>query len=180
MKPLFLIGFMCSGKTTLGEALAGSIGVPFVDLDAAIEDEAGMSVSRIFSTMGEESFRRMEADILARLAGRNDVVVGCGGGTPCRPGAMQMMNAAGITVKLEARRDVLLRRLMEGRHKRPLLAGVKTADEMSAVIDRLMPARDAYYNLATHRFDSSYLESPEEIAASVERFRYEIINQYIQ
>jgi len=177
MKPVFLVGFMCSGKTTLGEALAESIGVPYIDIDQAIERESGMSVSRIFSTLGEDAFRRMEACTLARLAGQHDVIVGCGGGTPCRPGAMQMMNAAGITVKLEARRDVLVRRLMDGRHKRPLVAAVQTQDEMSAMVDSLMPARDAYYNLATHRFDSSYLESPEEIARSVELFRREILNR---
>ncbi len=177
MKPVFLVGFMCSGKTTLGEALARSIDVPYVDIDQAIERESGMSVSLIFSTLGEEAFRRMEAATLARLAGQHDVIIGCGGGTPCRPGAMQMMNAAGITVKLEARKEVLVRRLMEGRHKRPLVAAVQTPDEMSAIVDSLMPARDAYYNLAVHRFDSSYLESPEEIARSVEQFRREILNK---
>ena len=117
MRVIFLIGFMGSGKSTLGRALAQRVpGCAFIDLDEEIERRAGMSVREIFDTLGQERFRALEADTLRSLCppeGTQVCVVATGGGTPCRPGAMEWMNAAGTTVLLRASDAVLLRRLLQ-------------------------------------------------------------------
>ncbi|MDE6692253.1 MAG: shikimate kinase [Muribaculaceae bacterium] len=170
MRPVFLIGFMCSGKTTLGRALGIRLGVDFYDLDHEIEREAGMSVREIFDRYGETGFRRLESLALERIATLGDCIVACGGGTPCRPGAMEMMNSAGLTVRLvpEPRRHV--RRLMSGRHKRPLIASIDNAKEMKDFLDFTEAKREPHYSKAQYRFDSTYLENPQEIQSTVEKF----------
>ena len=84
--PIFLVGYMATGKTTLGRALQAAAGVEFVDLDSVVEQRAGMCVSEIFGRLGEAEFRRLESEaldlMLSRRTGRR-LVVACGGGTPC-------------------------------------------------------------------------------------------------
>jgi len=179
LKPIFLIGFMCSGKTTLGRALAKRLRCRFVDLDEAIEAEAGMPVADIFRTFGEAEFRRREADMVEQICRLSDVVVATGGGTPCRPGMMERLNSAGLTVALRARRSRLYPRLMEGRAGRPLLASVKTESDLDAIVRPLMAAREPFYSLAAKQFDSSLLETTAEINASVEKFLEIIRNKSI-
>lgn len=161
---------MCSGKTTLGRALAVRLGVDFYDLDTVIEQEAGMTVKEIFAEYGESGFRELESRVLARIASLDDCIVACGGGTPCRPGAMELMNGAGLTVRLvpDSRRHV--RRLMTGRHKRPLIASISNPKEMKDFLDFTEAKREPHYSKARHRFDSTYLENPAEIQATVEKF----------
>lgn len=161
---------MCSGKTTLGRALGIHLGVDFYDLDHEIEREAGMSVKEIFDRFGESGFRQRESQALERVAAIGDCIVACGGGTPCRPGAMEMMNSVGITVRLvpETRRHV--RRLMSGRHKRPLIASIGNAKEMKDFLDFTEAKREPHYGKAQYRFDSTYLETPEEIQSTVDKF----------
>jgi len=103
MKPVFLIGYMGCGKTTLGEPLARHMGLQFVDLDDYIERKYSMSAKEIFNTLGEPAFRRIESEALAKVAtDARNVVVACGGGTPLVPANMELMNRLGITVWLQA------------------------------------------------------------------------------
>ncbi|MDE6074645.1 MAG: shikimate kinase, partial [Muribaculaceae bacterium] len=83
MKPVFLIGFMGSGKTTLCNALTARTGLRSVDLDDFIENEAGMSIKEFFARYGEAEFRRLESESLARAAASGYDIIACGGGTPC-------------------------------------------------------------------------------------------------
>ncbi|MDE6483782.1 MAG: shikimate kinase [Duncaniella sp.] len=169
MKPIFLIGYMCSGKTTLGRALEQVADVTYIDLDDMIVEEQGMSVSEIFTARGEDVFRSLEADALARVARLENVVVGCGGGTACNPANMELMNGCGTTVLLEARRDRLLVRLLEGRARRPLIASL-TDEEVERAMERGLAQRKVHYERAANRFDSSLLETPDEVAGTVELF----------
>ena len=82
MKPVFLIGYMGCGKTTLGEVLARQMDVRYLDLDDYIEQQHGMSIVDIFADIGENGFRDLETDALREVAVMTDVIVGCGGGTP--------------------------------------------------------------------------------------------------
>jgi len=186
MKPIFLIGFMGAGKTTLGRALAGvwpaggsgaarpvsgspARNVEYVDLDEYIERSHGMSVGDIFRQEGEASFRAMEAGALRELGVRHNLIVGCGGGTPCHGGNMEWMNRHGLTVLLEASRPVLLRRLLEAQDGRPLLAGL-SAHEVECFIASRLADREPFYSMAQLRFPSDRLETPDEVADSCAEF----------
>lgn len=172
MSVIFLIGFMGCGKSTLGRALERRAGVVFTDLDDEIERRAGMTVSEIFATRGEEEFRALERDTLRSLSLTDravPTVIACGGGTPCQPGNMELMDSLGTTVLLEAERERLVRRLIEGKAKRPLIAGLADAD-IPGFIDRKLAERAPYYNRAKSRFNSTLLENEREITATVNRF----------
>lgn len=181
--PIFLIGFMGSGKTTLGRALASSAYCPatgaraYIDLDEMIEQREGMAVRAIFSRKGEAYFRCLESEMLRETARQGNVIVGCGGGTPCHSGNMEWMNANGLTVLLEASRHVLLRRLLQAQQQRPLLAGL-SAEGIGEFIDAKMKEREPFYSLARLRFPSDHLESEKEIAASCLKFHDMISSIY--
>ncbi|MCF0214608.1 MAG: shikimate kinase, partial [Muribaculaceae bacterium] len=147
----------------------------FIDLDELVESRAGMSVSEIFATEGEAAFRDMEMDALRHAAASGPAIIACGGGTPCAPGAMELMNSLGITVHLRTDMPRLVERLMEGRHKRPLIAAIDSEAEMLRFAQAKLDAREPYYSKAQTSFDSSRLETPEEISDSVNQF----IAQYL-
>lgn len=167
-KPVFLIGYMGAGKTTLGRAVARMAKCEFVDLDDAIVAEAGMSVREIFEREGEASFRAREAEMLRRMA-RPDVIVGCGGGTPCRPEAMRFMNDCGLTVWLTAPIERLVERLSIARDHRPLIARLND-DELRDFVSRNLAERTPHYSKARVLFDASQLETEEQIEASARAF----------
>lgn len=167
---------MCSGKSTLGRALARRLGRRFVDLDEYIEDVTGMTVSEIFATHGEPEFRRIESEALASVSGGTSAVVAVGGGTPCFGDNMSRMNDTGTTVWLQAPVGRLLERLRLGADQRPLVAG-KTDAELERFVAASLAGRNPYYALAQWQFDSSTLENSVQIAESVERFIDQIINQ---
>ena len=83
MKSIVLIGYMGAGKTTIGHALAKDMGVQFYDLDWYIEMRFHKTVAQIFEERGEEGFREMERNMLHEVAEFENVVISCGGGTPC-------------------------------------------------------------------------------------------------
>ncbi len=171
MKPIFLIGYMCSGKTTLGRALAVRTGLPFVDLDDLIEERAGCPVKEIFATKGEKAFREMEREALATAATLPDgAIIACGGGTPCYGDNMEFMNGRGLTVHLVVSdNDRLLTRLREGKAKRPLIAHLSDG-EIESFITGQMASRRPYYTRAAEEFDSSRLENEAEVEETVSMF----------
>lgn len=166
----------CSGKSTLGYALQQAAEVTYIDLDEAIEQRAGMSVAEIFAGRGEAAFREMESAALKRLCHsglREDVVIGCGGGTPCFGDNMDYMLATGRVVWLQADESRLLQRLIDGKAKRPAIADMD-ADVIADYIAETRRQRQCHYSRAHDTFDSTYLENAEEIASTVEIF----INRY--
>lgn len=175
---IFLIGYMASGKTTLGRALADATKRSFVDLDDYIEARQGQTISRIFATLGEAAFRDMEREALAEIVAATDrqLVVACGGGTPCFGDNMEVMDRAGVTVMLEAPLEVILRRLRLERSKRPLVASLDGDGELEQYVRVNLDRRRPYYSRATHVFDSSRLESVEEIDQSVRDFIAQILD----
>jgi shikimate kinase len=83
MKRIILLGYMGAGKTTVGKVLAAELGIPFYDLDWYIESRMMKKVPQIFAERGEEGFRRVERTMLHEVAEFEDLVLSCGGGTPC-------------------------------------------------------------------------------------------------
>jgi len=169
MKPYFLIGYMGCGKSTLGRALAKHLHWDFVDLDKYIESRFMRTIPDLFKQMGEDGFRRIERNMLHEVAERNDVVVACGGGTPCHYDNMAYMNVCGTTVWLEASEQRLLSRLCIRKHRRPLLASL-TDDEVLQQIRTLLPGRIQYYSQAKYTLPSDKLENVREIDDTVQLF----------
>lgn len=167
---------MGAGKTTLGRAVAfASSGWPggeweYVDLDELIERHEGMPVNDIFRQKGESEFRRLEVVLLREAAMRENVIIGCGGGTPCHSGNMEWMNAHGVTVLLEASLPVLLRRLLEARLQRPLIAALPV-DEVGGFIEAKIRERQPFYSMAKLRFPSDRLETEAEVAEACGAFQ---------
>lgn len=168
MKRIFLIGYMGSGKTTLGKAYARASGLEFIDLDWYVEERLRKSVSELFAERGENGFRELERKMLHEAGEFENVVVACGGGTPCFFDNMEYMNRQGITVFLDVHPDVLFRRLKIAKARRPLLAG-KTDEELMGVIVSALQKRLPYYSKAQLCFNAEKLESYEQIDESVRR-----------
>lgn len=102
MRPIIIIGYMGAGKTTIGKALAKDLGVMFYDLDWYIESRMRKTVKQIFDEAGEDGFRQIEHNMLHEVAEFENVVLSCGGGTPCFFDNMEYMNQCGETVYLKA------------------------------------------------------------------------------
>ncbi len=169
MRPIFLVGYMGCGKSTLGRAVSRMTGFPFIDLDTYIEGRFHLTVKEIFASKGEAGFRELERKMLREVADFEDVIVACGGGTPCFHDNMDYMNSRGVTVFLDAPIPTLFGRLKCGRHKRPLIAS-KTDDELLAYINEALAARLPYYRKAAVVFSSELLENRDEIAATTKSF----------
>lgn len=169
MKPIFLIGYMGCGKSTLGRALQNATGLEFIDLDHYIENRFHATVSEIFAQRGEEGFRRAEAAMLDEVSQFSDVVVACGGGTPCFFNNMELMNERGLTVWLTTPIERLFERLQRNRAKRPILAN-KSDEELMAFITDALEQRRPYYSRAKEQFCATLLEDKSQISITARQF----------
>jgi shikimate kinase len=140
---IFLVGFMGTGKTTLGRQVAERMRLPFVDLDERIERSSGMTISDIFSLEGEEGFRRRESRALVELVERPDpAVIATGGGSFTVEGNRRLMKSAGIVVWLDVPIGEILSRIEVG--SRPLW---RTLEDARTLHER----RRSHYEEAHHR-----------------------------
>lgn len=169
MKAIFLIGYMGSGKSTLGKALAQRCEVEFIDLDDYIEARAGKKIREIFADDGEAAFRDLERRMLVEVSEKDNVLVACGGGTPCFGDNMALMNSRGTTILLQTSHERLLERLKRGRHKRPLIASLSD-DELDLFIREQLAKRMPYYSKSAEVFDSTLLEDENQIEGKCEAF----------
>lgn len=170
MVRIILIGYMGAGKTTVGKALAAELGVPFYDLDWFITTRYHRSVPEIFAERGEEGFRELERRMLHEVAEFEDIVLSCGGGTPCFFDNMDYMNSLADTVYLKAEPEVLAMHLKMGKGRRPLIEG-KSPEELEAYILESLRAREPFYSRAKYTLDVSLLENFTKIQESVRLVR---------
>lgn len=167
---IFVTGYMASGKTTFGKALAEKLNVPFVDLDQYIEAETAKKISDIFSEEGEEGFRKIESTLLRKAVENHpDLVMACGGGTPCFCSNMDYLNSSGITIFLETSVPILISRLQDENSHRPLMAG-KTDEEIKEKVLSQMCQRLPHYLAAKLKWQGDDLETSEQIDHNVTRF----------
>jgi shikimate kinase len=157
--PIFLVGFMASGKTTIGRLLAERLGWAFADLDELVTRAAGRTVSEIFAAEGEAGFRQRETGAVREAAGKRRIVVATGGGAACREENLAAMLAAGRVVALAVSPEEAIRRV-GGASGRPLLDG--KADPLGEA-RRLLEARRPFYDRAHIRCQTDG-RSPREIA----------------
>jgi shikimate kinase len=134
---IFLIGMPGSGKSTIGQQLASSLAMDFVDLDAQLQEAAGISIEQIFKTQGEEHFRLMESQMLRLWVGsEQSFVLSTGGGTPCFYNGIDVINGAGLSIFLDESVTVLIERL-KNKMDRPLLK-TNDVDEMRSKLERIV------------------------------------------
>ena len=161
MRCVFLVGFMGSGKSSVGAAVAARRGSRFVDLDVENARELGAPIREIFARRGEATFRAAERDALARVAGIDDVVVATGGGAFCSDGNRDIIHGSGgVSVYLDLPWSELHRRLARDHSQRPMY---DTPDQAA----RLFEEREPQYLKAMVRVVLEGTESPDEVADRV-------------
>lgn len=154
---LALVGFMGSGKSTVGQAAALQLGLTYVDTDALVEARAGMSIAEIFASQGEQAFRELERETLLALCEERELVIATGGGAFVQEPIAQALLETGLVVYLKAPFDVLWERI-QGDPGRPLLAGDGAYERARALYER----RQSLYERAHVSVDAA--RSANEIA----------------
>lgn len=151
---IFLLGFMGSGKSTIGKKLGSRLNRPFIDLDNFIEEQEGATVSDIFATKGEPHFRQLETQYLSKVANQHpESIVSLGGGTPCFNNNINRLNNLGFTVYLKTSVQELHNRLKLGKEHRPLISQLDD-EALLIFITAKLQEREPYYKLAKSIFDS--------------------------
>lgn len=141
---IYLIGYMGSGKSTIGSGLAPLLKMEFIDLDRYIENRWHKSIPLIFEENGEEGFRKIEQKALLEVSEFEDVVVATGGGAPCFFNNMELMNETGITIYLNSDIETLTARLTKSQNQRPLIKK-KSKEELQIFISEALKQRAQFY-----------------------------------
>jgi shikimate kinase len=157
---IFLVGYMGSGKSTAGKKLAVKLDFEFIDLDKFIESECGLTISEIFAEKGENEFRALEHNALKKLLTKDNVVIACGGGTPCYYGNMELMNNNGITIYLKMSAAGLASRLLKAKSPRPLIEN-KTEEQLQDYITEQLEKREDVYHQAQYTVKGKNLNVDE-------------------
>jgi shikimate kinase len=157
-----------AGKTTTAKWLAQKLGWSYLDLDAQIESKMGMRIAEIFSVLGEEKFREIEASTLRETASMSNLVVGCGGGTAAFHHNMDWMKSQGLTVFLNTSFDVLVQRIAETESERPLFMGCDKREILQKLTE-IAEKRNIYYGSAKIIWNKS---EPTD-------FLYKAVNQLV-
>ncbi len=154
---VFLIGYMGSGKSTIGQKLSDLLKFDFLDLDLYIQDKEGQSIPLLFQTKGEIYFRKIESRYLEEVIAKENTVVSLGGGTPCYGNNMNVIlsSANAKSIYLKASIPNLVERLFDERVQRPLIAHLETENELTEFIGK-------------HLFERSFFYSQSDIAISVD------------
>jgi len=142
-RPLYLIGFMGSGKSTVSRHMSRSLGVPKIEMDDLLAERAGKSITQIFAEDGEEVFRQMETELLREIGAGEPALVSCGGGVVLRPENVEIMKNSGTILMLSATPETIFSRVRHST-KRPILNGNMNVE----FIAELMAKRDPAYRAA--------------------------------
>ena len=167
---IFLIGFMGSGKSSLGKRLANKLKYEFIDLDTELENTRGMTVNEIFNSFGESSFREMESDWIKNFD-KSNCLISLGGGTPCFNDNMSLINKKGLSIYLKVSSNSLTNRLHLSKSARPLIANIKNDKlKLKEFIDEMMTEREKFYLKANIHFDGESVNA-EKLENMVEMIR---------
>jgi len=158
---IILVGFMGTGKTTVGKLIAEKTGMPLVDMDSLIEERTGKTINAIFAQDGEPHFRSLERELAHELSRKEGLIISTGGGIVLNPDNISDFEKTGLVICLLADADTVLDRV---RHdaSRPLLAGDKEASIIS-----LLDTRKPLYEALPYSIDTSGRPSPEPTAREI-------------
>ncbi|MCK9219880.1 MAG: shikimate kinase [Bacteroidales bacterium] len=165
---IYLIGYMASGKSNLGHALAGRLGYDFVDLDTLIEQRYRITILDFFEKYGEETFRKLEKIMLQDTLSLQNTVIATGGGTACFFDNMDFINSAGTSIYLRWEILALMERLKQVRRKRPLLKDIPPEHLENTVAEQLS-IRSFFYNQANLIVEAGKMNATEAINWILER-----------
>ncbi len=160
---VLLVGFMGSGKSSVGRSLARSLGWSFCDFDHEVRKRAGMSIPELFGRHGEAVFRTMEESVGTDLLLRRRVVLASGGGWPCTAGRMDALPHGTLSIWLKVREDVVFSRVTRRKGSRPLL----DVEDPRPRIQELMRVREPWYAMADWVIEANDLE-PAAIARLIQ------------
>lgn len=167
MENIALIGFMGTGKSSVGKLLATRLGVSFTDLDEEIETKCGMTIPEIFDKYGESYFREMEKAVLKEVSERKNTVISTGGGAVKDAENLKLLKESGFVIALTANADVIFERtIREG--ERPLLDNLSKTERKNKIIN-LLKEREKFYEKADYTIDTSDL-SPMQVADDIAKF----------
>jgi shikimate kinase len=164
-----LIGFMGSGKSTVGRALARRLGWRYVDTDARLVEVAGRDIPALFAEEGEAAFREREARVILGLSAGAGQVIATGGGAVLRDDNVAALRSCGALVYLTARPDVIVARTERRAGERPLLANRGDGVDLLTHVLTLLGERSPRYHAAAHLIVDTSDRTPDQIAAEVAR-----------
>jgi len=169
---IVLVGYMASGKSTIGRILANALKIDFIDLDNAIATAVGSSIPEIFKEKGELFFRKMETQVLNKLLkGKGSFVLATGGGTPCYGNNMKVINEnATHSFYLKLSIPSLVERLLKEKNKRPLVANILD-ENLPEFIGKHLFERNSYYAMAKNTIDCSD-KSAKDIAKELKELLF--------
>ncbi|MCG8581831.1 MAG: shikimate kinase [Bacteroidales bacterium] len=156
IKRIFLVGFMGSGKSTLGRRLKTELGWDFIDLDDYFEMRFNTTIKQFFAEYGEDAFRKAERKMVSEVAAKEKTIIATGGGAPCYFDNMQLMNEFGLTIYIKLSVETLAGRLSSPKQVRPLIAG-KSGEELKTYISQKLAEREPFYNKAQVIADADVL-----------------------
>lgn len=164
---IVLVGLPGSGKTTVGNVLGQSLGVPFADLDHLLEKEEGCTIPELFEQKGEDYFRRRESELLKQVLSRpTPIVLATGGGAPCFFDNMAYIRQHSFSIYLSLPWPLLANRLALQPGQRPLLKGLSQTDYAAALEERF-GWRISYYQQAKVQLGIKEDQSAEALAAGL-------------
>lgn len=163
---IFLVGFMGCGKSYTGRKLAPLLGFDYVDMDRVIEAQESMSIKEIFEQKGETYFRNLEHQYLLDLDTNQNKVISTGGGVPCFFNNMEIMNEKGITIYLNRSKSVVIPRLLQGAHKRPLIQNMDE-ETLSTFYDAKLAERAPFYEKAQLHVGDANVEDIGKLLADI-------------
>lgn len=162
---LVLVGYMGSGKTTVGKILSEKMNIPFIDMDDRLENYLGMRVSEVFETNGELFFRKKENELLASLLEEGPMVLSTGGGVPCYSGNMDLILEKGTAIYLKLGVPELVDRLSKEKEHRPLISHLSDED-LPEFIGKHLFERNPFYQKAQLTISCEH-KNPHEIAEEI-------------
>ena len=166
-----LIGFMGTGKTAVGKALAQKLNKEFIEMDSLVEEKAGKTIPEIFRHDSEIAFRELEIDVTKEVSGRENAVIACGGGVVLNKINIDRLKEECIIVYLTASPRIILKRVLEDENERPLL---KQPDKALQIQSLLRFRKPFYERAADIKVDTSRLDIGSVAQEIISKLRSDI------